>query len=143
MVIKTPFSKTVLVDMSYSLATSLGSDSLSFCDFTANNLIYNVDGSMATRIKSIQIGLAKSYSEDKWLAKCIRDAMECKLVWMIPDRFSTSMSANEASRAAFMEKMRLRLMKMKSKGFVLAKVCHLTSFRLDEMNLSSPFVNDL
>jgi len=133
MVIETPFSREMRIDLCYSRATSVGCDSLNFCDFTANNLEIRVDGSISTRIKPWQIGLSKSYSESKWLAKCIRDAIEGKLVWMIPDRFSKSMGANEASRAAFMEKMRVRLMKMQSKGFVLAEENerHLTSFRLE------------
>jgi hypothetical protein len=134
MVVKTPSSKTMRIDLCYSQATSLGCDSLNFCEFTANNLTFHVDGSISTRIKPWQIGLSESYSEAQWLAKCIRDAIEGKLVWMIPDRFSKSMGANEASRAAFMEKMRFRLMKMQSKGFVLAEKekRHLTSFRLAE-----------
>lgn len=132
MVVKTPFSQ-VKIDLSYSRATSVGCDSLNFCDFTLNNLTFHVDGSISTRIKPWQIGLSKSYSEAQWLAKCIRDVIEGKLVWMIPDRFSKSMGANEASRAAFMEKMRFRLMKMQGKGFVLAEENerHLTSFRLE------------
>lgn len=132
MVIKTPSLKVVKIDLSYSRATSLGPDSLRFCDFTVNNLTLSKFGEISTRVKAYEIGQAKNYTDAQWLVKCIRDVIEGKLVWMIPDRFSKSMGANEVSRAVFMEKMQMRLMKMLSKGFTLAdeEFQHLTSFRL-------------
>lgn len=127
MCIKTPLTEELRIDISYSLASSLREESLNHCDFTANNLQVNRSGTISTRIKAWQIGL--EISEADWLARCIRDCMQKKLVWMIPDRFSKRMGETEESRSEFMEKMRLRLQKMKSKGFKLTGE-HLTSFRL-------------
>ncbi len=127
MQIQTPHTPILNVDISYSMATSLKEESLKNCDFTANNLKMDRNGQISTRIKAYQIGLKMSESE--WTAKCIHDCMEGKLVWMIPNRFSTNMGATDASQKAFMEKMNMRLQKMLSKGFVLTGE-HLTSFRL-------------
>lgn len=133
MVIKSPSTPMLKIDVSYSKATSLSEDSLNYCDFTCNNLTMNLTGEISTRIKPWQIGQTKNYTEAEWLLKCIRDCVEGRLVWMIPDRFSKSMGATEASKAEFMDKMRLRLMKMQRKGFVLAceEDQYLTSFRLE------------
>ena len=131
MTIQTPKTAEVKIDISYSMAQSLEEDSLNNCDFTANNLIIDRDGNISTRIKAYQIGI-KKFSHAEWTAKCIRDCVEGKLVWMIPDRFTQSMGATEATQNAFMEKMNMRLEKMLSKGFVLTGE-HLTSFRLMKM----------
>jgi hypothetical protein len=132
MEIRTPRTTGLKIDISYSKATSLGDDSLNNCDFTANNLKINRFGNISTRIKAYQIGMAKKYNDAEWTAKCIRDCIEGKLVWMIPNRFSKSMGATEASQTEFMEKMNMRLQKMLSKGFVLTgeEERYLTSFRL-------------
>ena len=127
--IRTPTTAVLNIDISYSMATFLGEDSLHICEFTVNNLMTDINGNISTRIKAYQIGMGNRYNDAEWTAKCIRDCIEGKLVWMIPDRFSKSMGATEASQSEFMEKMKLRLQKMQSKGFVLTGE-HLTSFRL-------------
>lgn len=129
MVIQTPMNTKLKIDISYSDATSLEGDSLGNCDFTANNLMIDYSGKLSTRIKAYQIGLRKKFSEAEWLAKCIRDCIDGKLVWMIPDRFSKNMGTSMVSQIEFMKKMNLRLQKMLSKGFTLTGE-HLTSFRL-------------
>jgi hypothetical protein len=143
MEIQTPMTHRLKVDMTYSHATSFGCDSLKKCDFTVNNLRFNRNGDISTRIKAYQIGL--KISETEWTARCIRDCIEGKLVWMIPDRFSKSMGATEASRTAFMEKMNMRLEKMLNKGFVLTEKLeeqHLTSFRLVNVSAVSTGSNE-
>ena len=127
MVIQTPMTAELKIDISYSHALVLQENSLKCCEFTINNLMMDSIGNVNTRIKAYQIGKSREYSEADWIAKCIRDCYERKLVWMIPDRFSQSLSAN--SKNLFMEKMNMRLDKMLSKGFVLTGE-HLTSFRL-------------
>ena len=131
LVVKTPRNGEVSVDLTYSQATSLGVNSMGNCDFTVDNLQMDHAGKISTRIKACQIGLI--VSEPEWTARCIRDVMKGKLVWMIPDRFSKSMGATEELRAEFMQKMRERLQKMQDNGFVLAKEKnrYLTSFRLE------------
>jgi hypothetical protein len=127
MVIQTPMTSELKIDISYSHALVLQENSLKCCDFSINNLMMDSIGNVNTRIKAYQIGKSREYSEAEWIAKCIRDCMERKLVWMIPDRFSQSLPAD--SKNLFMEKMNMRLDKMLSKGFVLTGE-HLTSFRL-------------
>jgi len=127
MVIQTPKTTELKIDISYSAALVLEEDSLNMCDFTADNLMTDLTGNISTRIKAFQIGKHREYNEAEWLGKCIRDCMERKLVWMIPDRFSKSMLAKDKN--LFMEKMNMRLDKMLGKGFVLTGE-HLTSFRL-------------
>jgi hypothetical protein len=134
LVIKTPSTQRLEVDISYSMATSVAIDSMGFCDFTCNNITMSLDGEISTRIKPWQIGLGEEFTEAEWTVKCIRDCIKGELVWMIPNRFTESMGANDASCSAFMEKMLQRLQKMLRKGFVLAgeEERYLTSFRLVE-----------
>jgi hypothetical protein len=127
MVIQTPRTAELKIDISYSHALVLQENSLRCCDFTMNNLRMDITGNLSTRINAYQIGKHIEYSEAQWLAKCIRDCLERKLVWMIPDKFTKSISAN--MKNSFMEKMNMRLDKMLGKGFVLTGE-HLTSFRL-------------
>ena len=127
MVIQTHKTAELKIDISYSAAQVLGENSLNNCDFTANNLMMDIDGNISTRIKACQIGRASEFTEDQWTAKCIRDCIQGKLVWMIPDRFSKILGG--ADKITFMEKMHMRLDKMLKKGFVLTDE-HLTSFRL-------------
>lgn len=127
MVIQTPKTAELKIDISYSHAVVLGENSLNNCDFTANNLMMDIEGNISTRIKAYEIGKGKEFNESQWTAKCIRDCMEGKLVWMIPDRFSKILGAT--TQTLFMEKMNMRLDKMLKKGFVLTDE-HLTSFRL-------------
>jgi hypothetical protein len=142
MEIQTPMTHRLKIDITYSNATSLGGDSLNKCDFTANNLMMDHSGTLSTRIKAYQIGL--DISEAEWLARCIRDCIDGKLVWMIPDRFSKRMGETEASQTEFMQKMNMRLQKMLGKGFVETGE-HLTSFRLvnvDSMSAEAPVLGD-
>ena len=127
MVIQTPRTAELKIDITYSHALVLDENSLKCCDFSMNNLMMDINGTVYTRINAYQIGKNKEYSEAEWTAKCIRDCMEGKLVWMIPDCFSESVSAK--AKNSFMEKMNMRLDKMLGKGFVLTGE-HLTSFRL-------------
>lgn len=127
MAIQTPKTAELKIDISYSAAQVLGENSLNNCDFTANNLMMDIDGNVSTRIKAFQIGRASEFTEDQWTAKCVRDCIQGKLVWMIPDRFSKILGG--ADKMTFMEKMHMRLDKMLKKGFVLTDE-HLTSFRL-------------
>ena len=139
MVIQTPKTADLKIDISYSHALALQENSLKCIDFTLNNLMMNSNGTISTRIKAYQIGKGREYSEDEWMFKCIRDCIEGKLVWMIPDRFSQNLSAN--SKNLFMEKMNMRLEKMLSKGFVLTDE-HLTSFRLLKLKPLSYFPSE-
>ena len=131
LVVSTPKTEQLSIDLTYSRATSLGVNSMNHCDVTVNNIRMNRFGNFSTRIKPSQIGL--KISDEEWTVRCIRDCMIGKLVWMIPDRFSKSMGATEELRAEFMQKMRERLQKMQDKGFVLAEEenRYLTSFRLE------------
>ena len=126
LVIQTPRTAQLKIDISYSNASVLTENSLANCDFTLNNLMIDSQGNISTRIKASQIG-RREFSESEWTAKCIRDCMKGELVWMVPDRFSKMLSAS--SRNTFMEKMNMRLDKMLKKGFVETGE-HLTSFRL-------------
>lgn len=127
MIIQTPKSAELKIDISYSWALVLDEDSLNNCDFTMNNLMMDANGAISTRVKAHQIGLGSKYNEIEWTAMCIRHCMEGKLVWMIPDNFSNRLSGTAGN--IFMDKMNARLDKMLSKGFVLTGE-HLTSFRL-------------
>jgi len=127
LVIQTPRTAALKIDITYSHASALEENCLALCDFTANNLMEDSEGRLQTRIKAAQIGMGKQFSESAWLTKCIQDCMAGKLVWMIPNRFSKMLSAS--SRNAFMEKMNMRLEKMLKKGFVETGE-YLTSFRL-------------
>lgn len=127
LVIQTPKNPALNIDISYSHSTLLRENSLDCCDFTANNLKMDKDGNVSTRIKAWEIGKAEEFSESDWNAKCIRDCMEGKLVWMIPARYLKGFSAS--ARNTFMEKMNMRHDKMISKGFVDTDE-YLTSFRL-------------
>ena len=127
MVIQTQRTAELKIDISYSSALWLGEFSMNSCDFTANNLMMDINGSIFTRINAYQIEKNNEYSEAEWTAKCIRDCIEGKLVWMIPNRFSEGLLSS--AKNSFMEKMNMRLDKMLSKGFVLTGE-HLTSFRL-------------
>ena len=126
MVIQTPRTAELKIDISYSHALVLQENSLKCCDFTMNNLMMDITGTVYTRINAYQIGKHR-YSEAEWTGKCVRDCIQGKLVWMIPDRFSQSLPATVKN--SFMEKMNMRLDKMLSKGFVETGE-HLTSFRL-------------
>lgn len=80
------------------------------CDFTCNNLTMNPQGQIGFRIpppKSL-----KGISEAQWLARCIHDAMAGRLVWIVPDKFINK------NPLLLQLKMRERLAKMKSKGFI-------------------------
>jgi len=125
--IQTPTTAALKLDISYSSAIVLEENSLKNCDFRANNLIMDITGNLSTRIKAYQIGKGKEYNDAEWTAKCIRDCIEGKLVWMIPNRFSTNLSP--IARNSFMAKMNMRLDKMLSKGFVETGE-YLTDFRL-------------
>ena len=127
MVIQTPKTDKLKIDITYSNALVLQEESLRNCDFTINNLIVDFKGKISTRIKAYQIGKGLEYSEAEWTSKCIQDCMKRELVWMIPDRFSKILSPT--AKNLFMEKMNMRLEKMLSKGFVLTNE-HLTSFRI-------------
>ena len=127
MIIQTPKSAELKIDISYSSALVLEEDSLNNCDFTMNNLMMDATGAISTRVTARQIGKGSKYTEIEWTGKCVRDCIQGKLVWMIPDRFSQSLPAT--AKNSFMEKMNMRLDKMLSKGFVETGE-HLTSFRL-------------
>lgn len=127
MTIQTPTTAALKIDISYSAAFILEEDSLNNCDFTANNLMMDIQGNISTRIEASQIGKGREYNDAEWTAKCIRDCIEGKLVWMIPNRFSTNLSP--ISRNSFMAKMNMRLDKMLRKGFVETSE-YLTDFRL-------------
>ena len=127
MTIQTPSTMALKIDISYSSAIVLEENSLNNCDFTANNLMMDITGNISTRIKAYQIGKGREYSDVEWTTKCIRDCMEGKLVWMIPNRFSKSLSP--IVKNSFMAKMNMRLDKMLRKGFVETGE-YLTDFRI-------------
>ena len=127
MTIQTPTTVALKIDISYSSAFILVEDSLSTCDFTANNLMMDITGNISTRIKAFQIGKGREYNDAEWTAKCIRDCIEGKLVWMIPNRFSKNLLFT--TKNSFMTKMNMRLDKMLKKGFVETDE-NLTGFRL-------------
>jgi hypothetical protein len=127
MIIQTPKTAALKIDISYSYALNLAEHSLNNCDFTMNNLMMDSMGAISTRIKAYEIGKGREYSEAEWTAKCVRDCMEGKLVWMVPDKFTKRLSAT--TQNLFMDKMNMRLDKMLSKGFVETDE-HVTRFRL-------------
>lgn len=139
MIIQTPKTVALKIDISYSYALALEKDSLNNCDFTMNNLMMDSMGAISTRIKASQIGKGREYSEAEWTAKCVRDCMEGKLVWMVPDKLTKSLSAT--AQNLFMEKMNMRLEKMLSKGFVETGE-HITSFRLLKLRPVSSLSNE-
>jgi hypothetical protein len=139
LVIQTPRTAALKIDITYSHASVLEENGLAACDFTANNLMEDSQGRLQTRIKAAQIGRGKEFSESAWTAKCIRDCMKGELVWMIPNRFSKMLSAS--ARNTFMEKMNMRLDKMLKKGFVETGE-HLTSFRLLKLRPVSTLLAD-
>jgi hypothetical protein len=125
--IQTPTTAALKIDISYSAAVVLEEDSLNNCDFRANNLVMDITGNISTRVKAYQIGKGREYNDAEWTAACIRDCINRKLVWMIPNRFSTNLSP--IARNSFMAKMNMRLDKMLKKGFVETGE-YLTDFRL-------------
>lgn len=127
MKIQTPKTPELKIDITYSAAQVLEENSLNNCDFTANNLVMDIYGEVSTRVKAFQIGISQQFNQSEWTAKCIRDCMEGKLIWMVPDRFSRRQT--NSSLTTFMNKMNMRLDKMLSKGFVLTDA-NLTKFRL-------------
>ena len=139
LVIQTPRTAALKIDITYSHASVLEENGLASCDFTANNLMEDSHGRLQTRIKAAQIGRGKEFSESAWRNKCIRDCMKGELVWMIPDRFSKMLSAT--AKNTFMEKMNMRLDKMLKKGFVETGE-HLTSFRLLKLRPVSELAAD-
>jgi hypothetical protein len=139
MVIQTPRTAELKIDICYSNALVLQDKSLNTCDFTMNNLMLDIDGNLSTRIKAFKIGMHKKYSEAEWLSRCIQDCIRGELVWMIPDRFTKSLSTN--MKNSFMEKMNMRLEKMLSKGFVLTGE-HLTNFRILKLRPVSSLSTD-
>jgi hypothetical protein len=127
MTIQTPTTSALKIDISYSAALILEENSLKKCDFTINNLMMDITGNISTRIKAYQIGKGREYTDAEWTAKCIRDCMEGKLVWMIPNQFSANLSP--IAKNSFMAKMNMRLDKMLKKGFVETGE-YFTDFRL-------------
>ena len=107
LIIQTPNTDELKIDITYSHASVLEEDSLNNCDFTANNLMMDSSGNIYTRIKAYQIGKAREYTDAQWTAKCIRDCMEGNLVWMIPDRFSRVLTSTAVN--SFMEKMNMQI----------------------------------
>lgn len=127
MKIETPTTPELKIDITYSAAQILEENSMNNCDFTLNNLMMDIYGTISTRVKAFQIGLHRQFNQSEWTAKCIRDCIEGKLVWMVPDRFSRRQT--NSSLTTFMNKMNMRLDKMLSKGLVLTDA-NLTKFRL-------------
>jgi hypothetical protein len=125
--IQTPRTPELQIDISYASATILGENSVLCCDITANNLMMDHTGSISTRVKAATIGCGRKYTEAEWTQKCMRDCIEGKIVWMIPNRFSRNLS--NVAKTTFMDKMNMRLNKMISKGFVQTEE-YLTDFRL-------------
>lgn len=85
------------------------------------------NGTISTRVKPIHLGLTKTYTMHQWNAKCIRDCLQGKLVWMVPNRFSKASSPLKLH--ILMDKLNQRLEKMLGKNFVETGE-HLTKFRL-------------
>lgn len=78
------------------------------CDFTCNNLILRSDGTIGTRVKSSR----ESISNFEWTLRCIRDAIQKNLVWMVETPTICIEIKMETSW-----KMEERLKKMMLKGY--------------------------
>jgi hypothetical protein len=125
--IQTTSTPKLKIDLNYSCATILEENSILNCDVTANNLVLYQNGTISTRVKPINLGLTKTYTIHQWNAKCIRDCLQGKLVWMVPDRFSKA--SNPIKQHILMDKLNQRLEKMLGKNFVETGE-HITKFRL-------------
>jgi hypothetical protein len=126
LVIQTASTPRLKIDLNYSCAKILGENSIANCDMTANNLVMYQNGTISTRVLPSHLGL-KNISIHEWNARCIRDCVEGKLVWMVPDRFSQI--SNPIKQHLLMDKLNQRLQKMLAKNFVETGK-HLTNFRL-------------
>ena len=81
------------------------------CDFTCNNLILDSTGKIGTRLPPPKE--QRNLGKESWLMKCITDAVQGKLVWMMPSKICARVSTFEVQM-----KMRERLTKMVTKGFI-------------------------
>lgn len=95
-------------------------NSMEFCDFTANNLTFNFYGEIGFRVKPTFVHMP----DEVWLARCIRDVMSQKLVWMIPEYF-------DFNSPTLMRQLTTRFKKMIRKGFTFTGDS-LSSFVLKE-----------
>jgi len=91
------------------------------CDFTCNNLLMRIDGTIGTRVSLSNM----KYLPTDWTLKCMRDAFEKNLVWMAQCPFLRSFD----ERIDFSSKMQGRLTKMLEKGYTNTGVS-LTKFKL-------------
>jgi len=115
----------IKMDIVTSRSIKAGIESCDFCDFTCNNLTIDVNGKIGTRVPPPK-SMGK-ISQVQWITKCISDAIQGKLVWMIDPSFIHQKGSPKYVSYVF--KMRSRLEKMLSKGFVDTGES-LTSFRL-------------
>lgn len=100
------------------------------CDFTCNNLVLTSDGNITTRVPP-----PPNVPSAMWTLTCIRDAIEGKLCWMIPDKavkHLTPKSYNE-----FRNKMDERYQKMIAKGFG-PRCSTLSAFSCQELKRYTP-----
>lgn len=85
---------------------------LTYCDFTCNNLMMDQTGKIEARCP---IGSSKISSND-WTLKCINDASQKRLVWMVSSSAFIDLESNE-EKISFNFLMKHRLIKMLAKDY--------------------------
>lgn len=104
------------------------------CDFTCNNLMITREGNITTRLpppNNITLGTLS------WTFQCIRDAVDNKLCWMIPDYVVKKYGPKEYN--CFCDKMKERLQKMYNKGFISPPLS-MGIFECRELKIYQPVV---
>ncbi len=99
-------------------------ENFTYCDFTCNNLIIDSKGNISTRCFLDGSGISQS----EWTCRCINDATNKRLVWMIHENSFLYLESDK-ERISFNFLLKKRLQKMLKKGY---KDSHttLTSFNL-------------
>lgn len=116
--IELPSGKAMLVDL-----VCESNEFMEKCDFTCNNLIVSLDGTISARVN-------KTSSKVDLTISCIRDVMTKTLRPMFDD-LSKRKEENEEVKFDFIRKMQQiqsRVEKMKKKGFSIADSSSLTLF---------------
>ena len=107
-------TKYCLLDITSDRSNSYESKTLPVCDFACNNLVITREGHISTRARSIHHSPPLDCPIN-WTSRCIRDALEGKLTWMVPDTLVKRMGPKEYT--TFCTKMNERRDKMVKKGF--------------------------
>lgn len=118
--IQTNSSQSCLVDITSDVHLASGLDDAKrvdvkgTCDFTCNNLILTREGYIGTRTpppKEFQLTPAE------WTIKCVRDAVEGNLVWMVTGEDDWADTLGPKAYNEMLNTLDLRLEKMVAKNF--------------------------